>query len=67
MRLFEIQPGEVAGKEFNIWHLDLDHVASIQELRYDSGPAWWVEMTGGRGFNVTKELFDRIMGAWESK
>jgi len=68
MRLFEIQPGEVSGKNFSIWHLDLDHVVCMREMVKgdDDRYRWWVEMSNNQNFFVTQALFDRLMRAWES-
>ena len=66
MRLFEIQPGEAEGKDYSIWHLDLDHVVSMRDWHNDDRIIWVVETTKQIIF-VNKACFERMMLAWEAK
>ena len=69
MRLFEFDPAETPeGRGF--MHLDLDHVVYLSDFRLNDGSgqtSWWVELSSGHGFFVTKACFDRLLRAWESK
>ena len=68
MRLFETHPGEATGSDLSIWHLDLDHVVSMQAGRRTNGEEYWfVQMSNQNNFLITKNLFDRMIRAWESK
>lgn len=65
MRLFEIRPGDVPGQKFSIWHLDLDHVVSMRDISGDD--RGWIEQSNQQNFFVTRECFERMMRAWESR